>query len=87
MTGATKIRFIDLFAGIGGIRLGFEGQSNNTECVFASEWDKFAARTYQANFNMKPAGDITKVDAKDIPPFDVLLAGFPLPTLQLHWKA
>lgn len=72
-----KIKFIDLFAGIGGIRLGFEGQSNDTECVFSSEWDKFAQKTYQANFGVKPYGDITKVKASSIPHFDVLLAGFP----------
>lgn len=72
-----KIRFIDLFAGIGGIRLGFEGQDNNTECVFSSEWDKFAQKTYAANFGQIPAGDITKIKASEIPNFDVLLAGFP----------
>lgn len=72
-----KIRFIDLFAGIGGIRLGFEGQDNNTECVFSSEWDKFAQKTYEANFGQIPAGDITKIKASEIPNFDVLLAGFP----------
>lgn len=72
-----KIRFIDLFAGIGGIRLGFEGQDNNTECVFSSEWDKFAQKTYEANFSQIPAGDITKIKASEISNFDVLLAGFP----------
>lgn len=68
-------KFIDLFAGIGGIRLGFE--SVGGECVFSSEWDKAACQTYAANFGEVPTGDITKVDAKDIPDFDVLLAGFP----------
>lgn len=72
-----KIRFIDLFAGIGGIRLGFEGHSNDTECVYSSEWDKYAQKTYEANFGVKPDGDITKVKARNIPDFDVLLAGFP----------
>lgn len=72
-----KIRFIDLFAGIGGIRLGFEGHSHNTECVYSSEWDKFAQKTYKANFGVIPDGDITKVSASSIPDFDVLLAGFP----------
>ena len=71
------IKFIDLFAGIGGIRLGFEGDSKNTECVYSSEWDKFAQKTYKANFGVTPDGDITKVDASSIPHFDVLLAGFP----------
>lgn len=68
-------KFIDLFAGIGGIRLGFE--SVGGECVFSSEWDKFAQNTYEANFGERPDGDITLIDEKDIPNFDVLLAGFP----------
>ena len=72
-----NITFIDLFAGIGGIRLGFEGDSNNTQCVYSSEWDKFAQQTYQANFGVLPDGDITKVKASSIPDFNVLLAGFP----------
>lgn len=72
-----KIKFIDLFAGIGGIRLGFEGDSHNTQCVYSSEWDKFAQKTYEANFHVKPDGDITKVTASSIPNFNVLLAGFP----------
>lgn len=74
---AKRIKFIDLFAGIGGIRLGFEGDSNNTECVYSSEWDKFAQKTYEANFNVMPDGDITKISASSIPHFNVLLAGFP----------
>lgn len=67
--------FIDLFAGIGGTRLGFE--SAGGECVFTSEWDVHAQRTYEANFGDKPHGDITKIKSSDIPDFDVLLAGFP----------
>ena len=69
--------FIDLFAGIGGIRLGFEAYGGR--CVFTSEWDAYAQKTYRANFGDKHAieGDITKVDASDIPDHDVLLAGFP----------
>jgi len=70
-----KLTFIDLFAGIGGMRQGFE--DSNTTCVFSSEWDKFAAKTYEANFNEKPFGDITQINEKDIPEHDVLLAGFP----------
>lgn len=70
-----KLRFIDLFAGIGGIRLAFEDK--NTECVFSSEWDKFAQKTYEANFNEVPFGDITEISASEIPKHDVLLAGFP----------
>jgi len=69
------LEFIDLFAGIGGIRKGFEDES--TKCVFSSEWDKYAAKTYEANFGEKPHGDITKINEKDIPNHDVLLAGFP----------
>lgn len=70
-----KLKFIDLFAGIGGIRQGFEDE--NTVGVFSSEWDKFAQKTYEANFGEKPQGDITQIDANDIPEHDVLLAGFP----------
>lgn len=68
-------RFIDLFAGIGGMRLGFEAIGGR--CVFTSEWDVFAAKTYEANFGDQPAGDITQVATQDIPDFEVLLAGFP----------
>jgi DNA (cytosine-5)-methyltransferase 1 len=67
--------FIDLFAGIGGIRLGFE--SVGGQCVFSSEWDCLAQNTYQANFGERPLGDITKIDAAKIPDHDILLAGFP----------
>jgi DNA (cytosine-5)-methyltransferase 1 len=69
--------FIDLFAGIGGIRMGFE--NNGGHCVFTSEWDKYAVKTYCENFvaDHPVNGDITKIDAKDIPDHDVLLAGFP----------
>jgi DNA (cytosine-5)-methyltransferase 1 len=69
--------FIDLFAGIGGLRRGFEPLGGN--CVFTSEWDEYAQKTYLANFacNHPIYGDITKIDAADIPAHDVLLAGFP----------
>ncbi len=70
-----KFTFIDLFAGIGGIRLGY--QSLGGKCVFSSEWDKEAAKTYFSNFGEQPFGDIQKIDPKDIPDFDILLAGFP----------
>lgn len=72
-----EFRFIDLFAGIGGLRKAFE--SIGGECVFTSEWDSYAQRTYLANFHDSHElnGDITKVAAKDIPDHDVLLAGFP----------
>jgi DNA (cytosine-5)-methyltransferase 1 len=70
-----KFTFIDLFAGIGGIRMGFEHAGG--ECVFTSEWDESAQKTYQANFGEIPYGDITKIDPEEIPSFDMLLAGFP----------
>lgn len=70
-----KFKFIDLFAGIGGIRLGFE--SFGGECVFSSEWDSFAQDTYEANFNERPFGDITQINPSDIPDHDILLGGFP----------
>lgn len=70
-----RFTFIDLFAGIGGMRIAFERAGGR--CVFTSEWDKFAAQTYAANFGDIPAGDITKVELGDIPSHNVLLAGFP----------
>lgn len=75
--GYGAFKFIDLFAGIGGLRLAFDKIGG--ECVFTSEWDSYAQRTYLANFGDAHAihGDITKVDARDIPDHDVLLAGFP----------
>ena len=69
------LRSIDLFAGIGGIRLAF--QNVGARCVFSSEWDKFSQKTYAANFGELPHGDITKIAANDIPTHDILLAGFP----------
>lgn len=74
-----NIKIIDLFAGIGGIRLGFERASKNTiDCVFTSEWNKYSAQTYLENFNdFKVYGDITEINEKLIPDHDILLAGFP----------
>ena len=68
-------KFIDLFAGIGGIRLAF--QNNGGKCVFTSEWDSFAKKTYEANFGEVPFGDITQISEKEIPDHDILLGGFP----------
>lgn len=70
-----EIRFIDLFAGIGGFRLGFN--KCGCKCVFSSEFNEACQKVYEANYGEKPAGDITKIDAKDIPNFDILCAGFP----------
>lgn len=70
-----ELRIIDLFAGIGGIRIGFERAG--TKCVFSSEIDKHAQKTYEANFGDVPKGDITKIDPNEIPDFDILVAGFP----------
>jgi DNA (cytosine-5)-methyltransferase 1 len=68
-------KFIDLFAGIGGFRLGF--QRKFSKCVFTSEWDKFAAQTYESNFNEVPFGDINKLDLSQLDDFQILLGGFP----------
>lgn len=70
-----EFKFIDLFAGIGGMRLAFERV--HCRCVFSSESDAHAQITYSANFNEVPSGDITKVPSSHIPSHDILLAGFP----------
>lgn len=67
--------FIDLFAGLGGFRIAFEDMGGT--CVFASEWDTYAQKTYAENFGHTPAGDITQISADEIPDHDVLTAGFP----------
>ena len=70
-----EFTFIDLFAGIGGIRQAFE--SAGGKCVFSSEWNKFSQQTYEANFGEVPDGDITKIDENEIPDHDILVGGFP----------
>ena len=71
----SELRFIDLFCGIGGFRMAFERAG--CRCVFSCDRDKFARKTYAANFGEEPAGDITQIDAADIPDHDILCAGFP----------
>ena len=83
------IKSIDLFAGIGGIRLGFDQAfGENIKTVFVSEWDEYAQKTYKANFvdDFELNGDITKIDEKDIPNFDICLAGFPCQAFSLAGK-
>lgn len=70
-----QFRFIDLFAGIGGIRLALETAGG--KCVFSSEWDEEAASSYEAFFGEKPFGDITKIPSQDIPQHEILAGGFP----------
>ena len=80
---------IDLFAGIGGIRKGFDNAfGKDIETVFVSEWDEFAQKTYRANFNdeFEIAGDITKIQETDIPEFDICLAGFPCQAFSMAGK-
>lgn len=76
--------FIDLFAGIGGFHLALE--SMGAKCVFAAEWDKFAAETYEKNFHLKPFGDITQLEEKEIPNHDILCAGFPCQAFSISGK-
>ena len=77
----TPVRFIDLFCGIGGFRYAakdaFDSLGLKGECVFSSDIDKYAQQSYEANFGEKPYGDIKKIDAADIPDFDILFGGFP----------
>ena len=78
------VKFCDLFAGIGAFRTALE--SFGAECVFSSEWDKDAQQTYEMNYGDCPAGDITKIDEKDIPCHDILCAGFPCQPFSISGK-
>lgn len=79
--GNKKLKFIDLFAGIGGVRIAFERVG--AQCVFSSEWDKAAQDSYEANFGDRPAGDITKISTDEIPDHDILTGGFPCQTFSI----
>ncbi len=78
------MKFIDLFAGIGGFRYALE--SFGCKCVFSSELDKYCQESYNLNFGEIPHGDITKIDEKDIPSFDILCAGFPCQPFSISGK-
>ncbi len=77
-------RFIDLFSGIGGFHLALS--SYGAECVFASEWDKYASNVYYKNFGLKPEGDITKIEVENIPPYYILCGGFPCQAFSISGK-
>ncbi len=79
-----RFTFIDLFAGIGGIRLPFTQLGGR--CVFSSEWDRAACDSYEANFGERPVGDITEIDAGSVPSHDLLLAGFPCQAFSIMGK-
>lgn len=79
-----NLKFIDLFAGIGGFRIALEEMG--AECVFSSEWDKQAKITYETNFKDTPHGDITEIDESDIPNHDILAAGFPCQPFSISGK-
>ena len=79
-----KYKFIDLFAGIGGFHYALS--SFGAKCVFASEWDKYAAETYETNFNLKPHGDVTLIKENTIPNHDILCGGFPCQAFSISGK-
>jgi len=78
------MKFIDLFCGIGGFRIGFE--SNGFQCVFSSDFDNEVQNVYEQNFGERPHGDITSINPQDIPDFDVLLGGFPCQPFSISGK-
>lgn len=80
----SNYKFIDLFAGIGGFHYALE--SFGAECVFASEWDKYASQTYELNFGIKPKGDITLINENEIPSHEILCGGFPCQAFSISGK-
>ena len=80
----TGLKFIDLFAGIGGFRIALE--SMGSQCIYSNEWDRYAQEVYANNFGHIPEGDITKVDEKTIPNHDILCAGFPCQAFSISGK-
>ena len=84
MTSNQNLKFIDLFAGIGGFRIALE--KHGAKCVFTSEWDEPAQITYKENFGDMPHGDITKINEADIPKHDILCAGFPCQAFSISGK-
>lgn len=79
-----NLKFVDLFCGLGGFRIALEKQ--NCSCVFSSDIDKAVAKVYENNFGEYPSGDITKIDSKDIPDFDILCGGFPCQSFSIAGK-
>lgn len=79
-----SLKFIDLFCGMGGFRLAFEKQGG--KCVFSSEIDPYAIKTYELNYGETPSGDITKINASDIPNHDIICAGFPCQSFSIAGK-
>lgn len=79
-----NLKFIDLFCGLGGFRIALEKQ--NCKCVFSSDIDEAVAKVYKTNYGEYPSGDITKIDAKDIPDFDILCGGFPCQSFSIAGK-
>lgn len=84
MNAQNSFTFIDLFAGIGGFHYALARHGG--KCIWASEWDKTAASVYEINHKLKPAGDITKIEASDIPEHDLLAAGFPCQAFSISGK-
>jgi DNA (cytosine-5)-methyltransferase 1 len=81
---SNKLKFIDLFAGIGGFHLAFK--EHGSKCVFSAEWDKFASKTYAFNYGLEPAGDITLINETSIPDHNILCAGFPCQAFSISGK-